>query len=41
MLDQHRLAISSDIADLPDDNSDRATVGVGVDLKRAAPTSVE
>ena len=41
MLDQHRFGISSYIADLPDDNPDRATVGVGVDLKRLAPTSVE
>jgi hypothetical protein len=41
MLDQHWLGFSSDIAKLPDDNSDRATVGVGVDLKRLAPTSVE
>jgi len=41
VLDQHWLGFSSDIAKLPDDNSDRATVGVGVDLKRLAPTSVE
>jgi hypothetical protein len=39
MLDQHWLGFSSDIADPPDDNSDRATVGVAVDLRRLAPTT--
>ena len=43
MLDQRRLASSfaSDVDDLADDDPNRSTIGIGMNLSRAPPTAFQ
>ena len=43
MLDQYRLASSSpsDVDDLADDDLNRSTLGIGMDLSRTSPTAIK
>jgi len=43
MLDQDRLASSfpSDVDDLANDDLNRSTIGIGMDLSRATPTAFQ